>query len=137
MPPTLFAKIDRDMRTAMTFIALWRPVPALEAWAGCVDTRMTNMSWAGCERAFRTWVWVLRHQELAIGKDHVYSTFKVGQGSGSAPEPKRSEKVSVSRQPALTTWTDLEDSKVYIDVPAYPPPAPPAQTPPSHKWSSG
>ncbi|GKE78468.1 hypothetical protein Tco_1544588 [Tanacetum coccineum] len=29
-----------------------------------------------------------------------------------------------------------EDGIVYIDVPAYPPPAPPAQTPPSPKWSS-
>ncbi|GKC35107.1 hypothetical protein Tco_1047491, partial [Tanacetum coccineum] len=26
---------------------------------------------------------------------------------------------------------------VYIDVPAYPPPTPPAQTPPSPEWSSG
>nr|GFA96497.1 hypothetical protein [Tanacetum cinerariifolium] len=33
MPPTLFAEIDRDERTAMTFGALWRPVLALEAWA--------------------------------------------------------------------------------------------------------
>nr|GEX86920.1 hypothetical protein [Tanacetum cinerariifolium] len=76
MPPTLFAEIDRDVRelytrsgavrnesfsqryqfrsleheqerTAMTFKALWRPVLALEAWAGRVDTRMTDMSWAG------------------------------------------------------------------------------------------
>nr|GEX34666.1 hypothetical protein [Tanacetum cinerariifolium] len=76
MPPILFAKIDRDVRelyttsgavrdeifsqryrfrslkheqerTAMTFGALWRPVRALEAWAGRVDTRMTDMSRAG------------------------------------------------------------------------------------------
>nr|GEV17880.1 hypothetical protein [Tanacetum cinerariifolium] len=75
-PPTLFAKIDWDVRelyirsgavkdeifsqryqfrslkheqkrTAMTFGALWRPVQALEAWAGCVDNRMTDMSRAG------------------------------------------------------------------------------------------
>ncbi|GKA86804.1 hypothetical protein Tco_0808515, partial [Tanacetum coccineum] len=31
----------------------------------------------------------------------------------------------------------FEDGIVYIDVPAYPPPAPPAQTPPSPDWSSG
>ncbi|GKF74713.1 hypothetical protein Tco_0221045, partial [Tanacetum coccineum] len=31
-------------RTVMMFGALWRPVLALEAWAGHVDTRMTNMS---------------------------------------------------------------------------------------------
>nr|GFB69852.1 hypothetical protein [Tanacetum cinerariifolium] len=53
MPPTLFAKIDRDSleneheRTAMTFGALWRPVLALEAWIGRVDTQMTDMSRAG------------------------------------------------------------------------------------------
>ncbi|GKC28942.1 hypothetical protein Tco_1036236 [Tanacetum coccineum] len=76
MPPTLFAEIDRDVRelytrseavrdekfsqryrlrsleqeqerAVMTFGALWRPVLALEAWAGHVDTRMTSMSRAG------------------------------------------------------------------------------------------
>ncbi|GKC65767.1 hypothetical protein Tco_1098365 [Tanacetum coccineum] len=54
-----------------------------------------------------------------------------GQGSGSAPEPERPERVSGSRQPTLTMWTDLEDSMVYIDVPTYPLPAPHVQTPPS------
>nr|GEX56570.1 hypothetical protein [Tanacetum cinerariifolium] len=73
MPLTLFANIDRDVkelytrlgvvrddifsqryrfrsleheqeRTAMTFEALWRLVLAFEAWAGRVDTRMTDMS---------------------------------------------------------------------------------------------
>ncbi|GKE15493.1 hypothetical protein Tco_1423070 [Tanacetum coccineum] len=33
--------------------------------------------------------------------------------------------------------TSLEDDIVYIDVHAYPPPAPPAQTPPSPEWSFG
>ncbi|GKC99398.1 hypothetical protein Tco_1169673 [Tanacetum coccineum] len=42
-----------------------------------------------------------------------------------------------SRQPTLTTWIDPEDGTTYIDVPAYPPPAPPVQTPPSPEWSSG
>ncbi|GKC68927.1 hypothetical protein Tco_1114810, partial [Tanacetum coccineum] len=37
----------------------------------------------------------------------------------------------------LTTWTDPEDSMVYIDVPTYPPPAPPVQTSPSPEWTSG
>ncbi|GJT19793.1 hypothetical protein Tco_0878499 [Tanacetum coccineum] len=55
----------------------------------------------------------LRRQELAVEEDHVYST-----------------------QPTLTTWTDPEDGIVYIDVPAYPPPVPPAQIPPSPEWSS-
>ncbi|GKB10794.1 hypothetical protein Tco_0844717 [Tanacetum coccineum] len=73
LPPTLFTDIDRDMRelytrsgavrdkifsqryrfrsleqeqerAIVTFRALWRPVLALEAWAGHVDTRMVDMS---------------------------------------------------------------------------------------------
>ncbi|GJU24064.1 hypothetical protein Tco_1162685 [Tanacetum coccineum] len=52
-------------------------------------------------------------------------------------EPKRPERVSAFRQPTPTTWIDLEDGRTYIDVPAYPPPAPPIQTPPYHEWSSG
>ncbi|GJR21437.1 hypothetical protein Tco_0969964 [Tanacetum coccineum] len=63
------------------------------------------------------------------------SVFEVGQGSGSAPESKRRERVSTSRQPTLATWTDPEDGMVYIDVPTYPPP-PPVQTPPSPEWMS-
>ncbi|GKE18940.1 hypothetical protein Tco_1426517, partial [Tanacetum coccineum] len=75
LPPTLVANIDRDMRelytrsravrdeifshrymfrsleqeqerATVTFRALWRPVLALEAWAGHVDTRLEDMSWA-------------------------------------------------------------------------------------------
>ncbi|GJZ74991.1 hypothetical protein Tco_0639456, partial [Tanacetum coccineum] len=49
-------------------------------------------------------------QELALEKHHVYSTFKVGQGSGSAPEYERPQRVSASRHPTLTSWTDPEDS---------------------------
>ncbi|GJS62839.1 hypothetical protein Tco_0677403 [Tanacetum coccineum] len=79
----------------------------------------------------------LRRRELASEEDHVYNTFEVGHGSGSSPEPERPERVSTSRQPTLTTWTDPKDGMVYIDVPTYPPPAPPAQTPPSPEWSSG
>ncbi|GKD22393.1 hypothetical protein Tco_1224096, partial [Tanacetum coccineum] len=65
------------------------------------------------------------------------NTFEVGHGSGSASEPERLERVSASKQPTLTTWTDPEDGMVYIVVPAYPPPTPPVQTPPSLEWSSG
>ncbi|GKF50780.1 hypothetical protein Tco_0147247, partial [Tanacetum coccineum] len=57
--------------------------------------------------------------------------------TGSAPESKRPERVSASRQATLTTWTDPEDDMVYIDVPAYPPPTPPVQTPPSPEWTFG
>nr|GFA15449.1 hypothetical protein [Tanacetum cinerariifolium] len=41
------------------------------------------------------------------------------------------------KQPTLTTWIDPTDGRVYIDVPAYPPPTPPVQTLPSPEWSSG
>ncbi|GKD45304.1 hypothetical protein Tco_1269949 [Tanacetum coccineum] len=51
----------------------------------------------------------LRHRELAVEED----------------------------QPTLTTWIDPEDGIAYIDILAYPPPAPPTQTPPSPEWSSG
>ncbi|GJU63890.1 hypothetical protein Tco_1245725 [Tanacetum coccineum] len=60
-----------------------------------------------------------------------------GQGSGSKPEPERPERVSGSRQLTLTTWTDPEDSMVYIDDPTYPPPAPHVQTSPSPEWTLG
>ncbi|GKA49535.1 hypothetical protein Tco_0742608, partial [Tanacetum coccineum] len=60
----------------------------------------------------------------------------VGQSSGSVQEFERPEIVSALRQPTLTTWMDPEDGIVYIDVPTYPPLAPPAQTPPSLEWSS-
>ncbi|GKC21531.1 hypothetical protein Tco_1023681, partial [Tanacetum coccineum] len=79
----------------------------------------------------------LRRRELAVEDDQVYSTFEVGQSSGSIPEPERSERVSALRQPTLTTWIDLEDGRTYIDVPVYPPLTPPIQTSPSPKWSSG
>ncbi|GKG53828.1 hypothetical protein Tco_0555228, partial [Tanacetum coccineum] len=34
-------------RASMTFRALWRPVLALEAWAGRLDARMASVSQAG------------------------------------------------------------------------------------------
>ncbi|GJZ71813.1 hypothetical protein Tco_0635664 [Tanacetum coccineum] len=51
----------------------------------------------------------LRHRELALEESNVYSTFE----------------------------TDPEDVMIYIDIPDYPPPAPPVQTPPSPEWTSG
>ncbi|GJV38868.1 hypothetical protein Tco_1417308 [Tanacetum coccineum] len=76
----------------------------------------------------------LEEEEAVPGGQH---TFVVGHGSGSAPESERPERVSAFRQPTLTTWTDPEDGMVYIDVPAYPPPAPLVHTPPSPGWTSG
>ncbi|GKB71682.1 hypothetical protein Tco_0933094, partial [Tanacetum coccineum] len=51
----------------------------------------------------------LRCWEIALGEGRMPSVFEVDPGDGI----------------------------VYIDVPVYPPPAPPVQTPPSPKWSSG
>ncbi|GJU34070.1 hypothetical protein Tco_1182424 [Tanacetum coccineum] len=79
----------------------------------------------------------LRHRELALEEGDVYYMFEVGQGSGPAPESEIPRRVSAFRQPTLTTWTDPEDGMIYIDIPDYPPPAPPVQTPPSPEWTSG
>ncbi|GKD26581.1 hypothetical protein Tco_1232795 [Tanacetum coccineum] len=51
----------------------------------------------------------LRRRELALEEGDVYSTFE----------------------------TDPEDGMIYIDIPDYPPLAPPVQTPPSPEWTSG
>ncbi|GJW54023.1 hypothetical protein Tco_0098108 [Tanacetum coccineum] len=79
----------------------------------------------------------LRRRELALEEGDVYSTFEVGQGSRSALESERPERVSAFRQPTLTTRIDPEDGMIYIDIPDYPPPAPPIQTPPLPEWTSG
>ncbi|GKE02676.1 hypothetical protein Tco_1390659, partial [Tanacetum coccineum] len=79
----------------------------------------------------------LRRLELALEEGDVYSTFEVGQGSGSALESERPERVSAFRQPTLTTWTNPEDGMIYIDIPDYLSQAPPVQTPPSPEWTSG
>ncbi|GJZ85419.1 hypothetical protein Tco_0650758 [Tanacetum coccineum] len=60
-----------------------------------------------------------------------------GQGSGLALVSERPKRVSAFRQPTLTTWTDPEDDMIYIDIPDYPPPTSPVQTPPSPEWTSG
>ncbi|GJZ72629.1 hypothetical protein Tco_0636775 [Tanacetum coccineum] len=52
---------------------------------------------------------------------------------GNAAIPKGQQQAA----PVMETSVDLEDGIAYIDVPAYPPPAPPVQTPPSPEWSSG
>ncbi|GKB73012.1 hypothetical protein Tco_0934424, partial [Tanacetum coccineum] len=79
----------------------------------------------------------LRRRELALEEGDIYSTFEVEQGSGSEPESERPERVSAFRQPTLTTWIDLEDGMIYIDIPDYPPQAPPVQIPPSPEWTFG
>nr|GEY38775.1 hypothetical protein [Tanacetum cinerariifolium] len=61
----------------------------------------------------------------------------ISQSSRFVPESERPKRVSASRHPTLTTWTDPEDDMVYIDVHAYPSPAPLVQTPPSPEWTSG
>ncbi|GKD74080.1 hypothetical protein Tco_1332362, partial [Tanacetum coccineum] len=72
-----------------------------------------------------------------VGEDQAPSTFEVGQSSRSVPEQQGAERVSAFRQPTLDTWVDLEDGRVYTNIPAYVPLAAPVQTPPSPEWSSG
>ncbi|GJX29749.1 hypothetical protein Tco_0237828 [Tanacetum coccineum] len=79
----------------------------------------------------------LRRRELAVGEDQVHSTFEVGQSSRSVPEQQGTERVSAFRQPTFDTWVDLEDGRVYTDIPAYVPLDAPVQTPPSPEWSLG
>ncbi|GJU04445.1 hypothetical protein Tco_1120875 [Tanacetum coccineum] len=78
----------------------------------------------------------LRHQEITLGEGRMPSVFEVGQSSRSVPESERPERVSALRQPTHTTWIGPEDGITYIDVPAYPPPALPAQRPSSPERSS-
>ncbi|GJW54022.1 hypothetical protein Tco_0098107 [Tanacetum coccineum] len=80
----------------------------------------------------------LEKEEEAVLEGQQQATPVMGTaGFGSAPESEIPERVSVFRQPTLTTWTDPEDGIVYIDVPTYPPPAPPIQIQPSPEWTSG
>nr|GEZ26283.1 hypothetical protein [Tanacetum cinerariifolium] len=67
----------------------------------------------------------LRRQEIALGESRMPSVFEVGQSFGFLPDSKRPERVSALRRPTLTTWIDPKDGIAYIDVPTYPPPAPP------------
>nr|GEW21064.1 hypothetical protein [Tanacetum cinerariifolium] len=67
-------------------------------------------------------------ENLSLGG---YEAVPEGQSSGFVPESERPKRVSALRQPTLTTWIHPEDGIAYIDVPAYPPPSPPAQTLPS------
>ncbi|GKB76233.1 hypothetical protein Tco_1260716 [Tanacetum coccineum] len=76
----------------------------------------------------------IRVESLSLGGDEVVPE---GQQRAALVMETVIERVSPLRQPTLTTWIDLEDDRVYIDVPVYPPPAPYVQTPPSLEWSFG
>ncbi|GKF92089.1 hypothetical protein Tco_0278808, partial [Tanacetum coccineum] len=77
----------------------------------------------------------LRRRELVVGEDQVPSTFKVGHSSRSVSDQQGAYRVFVFRQPTLVTWVDLEDDRVYTDVPTYAPRVAPIQTPQSPEWS--
>ncbi|GJY48127.1 hypothetical protein Tco_0438083 [Tanacetum coccineum] len=78
----------------------------------------------------------MRVESLSLGRDEVVPEGRqratpvmetaVGHSSGFVTEPERPKRVLALRQPTLTAWIDPEDGIAYIDVPAYPPPAPPA-----------
>ncbi|GJT62709.1 hypothetical protein Tco_1006242, partial [Tanacetum coccineum] len=67
------------------------------------------------------------------GPGMIVESLGLGGDEAVPEEPERPERVSTLRQLILTTWIDPEDGRAYIDVPAYPSPAPPVQTPPSPK----
>ncbi|GJX25569.1 hypothetical protein Tco_0231865 [Tanacetum coccineum] len=78
----------------------------------------------------------LRRRELSEREGEMPDTFEVGKGSRSAPEPERVWRIPSHRQSTLGTWVDPEGGNVYVDIPAYAPPASPVQTPSSSGWSS-
>ncbi|GJX74136.1 hypothetical protein Tco_0312731 [Tanacetum coccineum] len=77
----------------------------------------------------------LRHQEIASREGQMPSVFEVGQEFWICTAAKRPERESHLSHTLL--WIDPEDGRAYIDVPAYPPPTPLVQTPPSPEWSFG
>ncbi|GKB23249.1 hypothetical protein Tco_0862650 [Tanacetum coccineum] len=79
----------------------------------------------------------LRRSELVVEEGEMASMFEVGQSSRSVPEHEGTERVYPFRQPTLVTWVDLEDGRVYTDIPTYVPPTAPVQTPTSPEWSFG
>nr|GFB99707.1 hypothetical protein [Tanacetum cinerariifolium] len=76
-------------------------------------------------------------EEEAIPEGQQQAVLVVGTAVSKPLGLGRSKRVSAFRQPTITKWTDPKDGMVYIDVPVYPPPAPPIQTAPSPKWTSG
>ncbi|GJY22553.1 hypothetical protein Tco_0396211 [Tanacetum coccineum] len=59
--------------------------------------------------------------------------YGLGLGNGAL----RRREISVGGGPDSQCIQDLDNGIAYIDVPAYPPPAPPIQTPASPEWPSG
>nr|GEW23644.1 hypothetical protein [Tanacetum cinerariifolium] len=78
-----------------------------------------------------------RDEAVPEGQQRAAPVVETTVGEPLGLESKRPERVSAFRQPTLTTSINLEDGIAYIDVPAYPPPTPPVQTPPYLEWSSG
>ncbi|GJZ99207.1 hypothetical protein Tco_0671758 [Tanacetum coccineum] len=72
-----------------------------------------------------------QHQAALVVRTAVSAPLGLGYGA-----LRRRELALEEDQPTLTTWTDPEDGMVYIDVPAYPPPTPPVQTPASPEWTT-
>ncbi|GJW76126.1 hypothetical protein Tco_0137808 [Tanacetum coccineum] len=76
-------------------------------------------------------------EAIPEGQQRAAPVMETAMGEPLGLEPEGPERVSAFRQPTLTTWIDPKDGRTYIDIPAYPSPAPLVQTPPSLKWSSG
>ncbi|GKF54910.1 hypothetical protein Tco_0165250, partial [Tanacetum coccineum] len=90
----------------------------------------------------------MRVESLGLGEDEVVPKGQqrtapvmetaMGEPLGLAYGALRRQEIA-SREGQMPSVfeVDPEDGRAYIDIPAYPPPAPPVQTPPSPEWSSG
>ncbi|GKB01924.1 hypothetical protein Tco_0829968 [Tanacetum coccineum] len=64
-------------------------------------------------------------------------TFDIGQSSKSVPDQQVADETPTPRIHVRTTWIDLEDGTVYLDIEIDPLSRAPVQTPTSPEWSSG
>nr|GEZ19757.1 hypothetical protein [Tanacetum cinerariifolium] len=94
-------------RTAITFRALWRPVLALEAWAGRVDTQMTDMSWAGYDD--HRLVHDMLLQEIALQRKP-----QEMRGRVTTLEQERDRRVDT--QMTDMSWAGYDDHRLVHDM---------------------
>ncbi|GJU89544.1 reverse transcriptase domain-containing protein [Tanacetum coccineum] len=73
-----------------------------------------------------------QQQAVPVVDTAVSEPLGLGYGAARHPALESIEEIAPS-----TYEVDLEEDKVYTDIPAYAPPAAPVQTPPSPEWSLG
>ncbi|GJY55672.1 hypothetical protein Tco_0454787 [Tanacetum coccineum] len=89
--------------------------------------RVKSLSLGGDEAVPKGQQWAASVVETTIGEP-----LRLGYGA-----LRRQEIASREGKMSSVFEVDPKDGRAYIDVPAYSPPAPPIQTPPSPEWSSG